>query len=667
MAEVVGVVASGIAVGTLGIKVIQSTAELKGFWDNIQEAPEDIADLLYEAKLIGEVILRFEEETKCSSSVTFGPELEKLAADCLQHCYAASEKLRLLAEDLAATLSKKTGYRRLVASTKVVLKKDQIKKYRSRLEGAVRLLHMSRQCYVEAQQRHICSVFSHVLMNGSKPPHLTLDGPSIQQTSSDTSISPGARRLIQTSNIVSTAPPTAFNWFRYLCGKAVYSEYYVSSNDAKNKSKDKEYRKYARLQYRWPGWLANQVWITSSYTQPNIWDFNMRIYNVIPRDSVIFDFIKQGNIEAIKTLFKRKAASPFDKSDEDGWTLLHHAVFHGNLAIMQLLIENGASTDEPDFNMESPFRKLIWFSSSLTFFRNTLSPVTDMFRLLINAGECDFFEPDKLPIWGLLFYGPTSSLALFLDASMQSNREIPLLERHRLALLLATYDRHNAPTLIRTALGHHPFESLELELEDKHGQTLVSNIMFSLRGFVQRIGRNSNVLELGTKRLDPIYSAAGNITPMDFLILYWVPLIRDLANAGADLHHIVDGRSTFLDVCELKYEINWRLHQESLRRWLQLLADAGIDLTKFGKAEATLLQQYDQEGNHKRLYRCYWQRLIGFSYGARPSDWEFWFEEHSDKFAGQFWYMIDHPELKMPGAWVEDGDDDDNSSDDDWY
>jgi hypothetical protein len=183
---------------------------------------------------------------------------------------------------------------------------------------------------------------------------------------------------------------------------------------------------------------------------------------------------------------------------------------------------------------------------------------------------------------------------------MQYNGEIPLLERHRIALQLASYGEHNAPALIRAALGQHPFESLELELEDKHGNTLMFRITVSLWNFVQTIGRTSKILEPEMKRVDLISLAAGKVTPMNFLIFHWVPLIRELATVGADLHHIFRGRSVFLNACERRFwKSTWirksgRFNQDNLRRWLQLLADAGIGLTKFGKAEAILLQQCDQ-------------------------------------------------------------------------
>jgi len=53
------------------------------------------------------------------------------------------------------------------------------------------------------------------------------------------------------------------------------------------------------------------------------WTCNLRVYNVIPRDSLIFEFTQKGNLGAVQTLFSRRMASPFDRRDGDGSTALH--------------------------------------------------------------------------------------------------------------------------------------------------------------------------------------------------------------------------------------------------------------------------------------------------------------------------------------------------------
>jgi hypothetical protein len=43
--------------------------------------------------------------------------------------------------------------------------------------------------------------------------------------------------------------------------------------------------------------------------------------------------------------------------------------------------------------------------------------------------------------------------------------------------------------------------------------------------------------------------------------------------------------------------------------------------------------------------------LIGFEYGRYPLDWYFWFSDHTDAFAGEFWALVEKgglDDLKLP-------------------
>lgn len=80
----------------------------------------------------------------------------------------------------------------------------------------------------------------------------------------------------------------------------------------------------------------------------------------------------------------------------------------------------------------------------------------------------------------------------------------------------------------------------------------------------------------------------------------------------------------------------------------------------------------------KTIYDVRLSELLGFSYGPEPRDWQFWFSERPDKFAGQFTAMVEgsgqqrhpvmqDPPLSVPGSWIEsipkDDEDMDSSSD----
>jgi hypothetical protein len=59
MAERVGVIASGVCLGTLAVQIASSIAKLKDYWSQIKEAPEDVRMLVEEIEdlhlLLGDI------------------------------------------------------------------------------------------------------------------------------------------------------------------------------------------------------------------------------------------------------------------------------------------------------------------------------------------------------------------------------------------------------------------------------------------------------------------------------------------------------------------------------------------------------------------------------------------------------------------------------------
>ena len=93
----------------------------------------------------------------------------------------------------------------------------------------------------------------------------------------------------------------------------------------------------------------------------------------------------------------------------------------------------------------------------------------------------------------------------------------------------------------------------------------------------------------------------------------------------------------------------------ALRSWLTGLKAAGVNLNRYGRKEVKLWKS----GNVQREICCFggrgeWKRLINIVYGADPSDWNIWFSECSDSYAGEFWDLIEREVEAMPGGWPEE-------------
>ncbi|MCJ1461286.1 hypothetical protein MMC28_011668 [Mycoblastus sanguinarius] len=147
MAELVGVVASGISIGTLAAQITSSIVKLKTYWDEVQDAPEDIQDLIGEVEDLYLLLADLEEDQKRNPVSSLVLDNTSISS-CLSHCKQGADRLKELADDLSTDFDARSKLRKKWASTKVVLKKDKLERYRKKLERAIRLLSLSHQIYI---------------------------------------------------------------------------------------------------------------------------------------------------------------------------------------------------------------------------------------------------------------------------------------------------------------------------------------------------------------------------------------------------------------------------------------------------------------------------------------------------------------------------------------
>lgn len=82
-----------------------------------------------------------------------------------------------------------------------------------------------------------------------------------------------------------------------------------------------------------------------------------------------------------------------------------------------------------------------------------------------------------------------------------------------------------------------------------------------------------------------------------------------------------------------------------LQAWSRMLAACGADLMAYGASEtATRCTYRNWTGRPK---------ILGFTYGPQPADWHFLFPVKREHYIGQFWRMVEEPQLDIPGAWIE--------------
>jgi hypothetical protein len=139
MAEVLGVVASGIAVGQLATSIASGVTKLRKLWNEVQSAPQRIAFLVDELEMLSEVLA--DTEQAFIGDFAAYPVGRRI----IQCCEKAISDLMNLLDDLPTKIATAKRLNRGKAKLKVVLKKDDIELYEKRLDSMIRLLGLASQ------------------------------------------------------------------------------------------------------------------------------------------------------------------------------------------------------------------------------------------------------------------------------------------------------------------------------------------------------------------------------------------------------------------------------------------------------------------------------------------------------------------------------------------
>ena len=326
-----------------------------------------------------------------------------------------------------------------------------------------------------------------------------------------------------------------------------------------------------------------------------------------------------------------------------------------------------------------------------------------MIRILAKAvDDDDFFEfrPEASAIGG--FHGDVSVLSWILNNLIGYNYQTATIEdRTRLALhLCAGTEQPRVAQLVRYLLPEPNGLSKMCHCADSYSRTLLSCATTALGAQAFRATQSSQTRKAHRKTEQPASGFKYDAQAESDCLQELLSLINELIIAGSNLHRrtyrcenndpdlpgvtpLVDIFSSFFDLrrmCQThqcaytfipeEFQYHLPIPAETgvlipVMMWLELLYEAGIDLSEYGRRE----QELYREG--RAVSSCWfmvWSRAlrrtefgcwgdfekklsIRFKYGPKPSDWQFWLIEQMDNSFAEFWDMVDHPERAMPGAW----------------
>lgn len=142
MAEMLGIVASGMGIASLAIQIGDNVIKLRDFLNAVKEAPEEVKYLIEEIETLSLVL----SEIGTDRNEDATGQIESVASKkCLDLCRRGAEVLSTVVREAEQEVSK----RRRVGSVKMVLKKGVLDKLRDRLRTVQFMLMLSNQTYSE--------------------------------------------------------------------------------------------------------------------------------------------------------------------------------------------------------------------------------------------------------------------------------------------------------------------------------------------------------------------------------------------------------------------------------------------------------------------------------------------------------------------------------------
>jgi len=148
MAEVLGLIASSVAVTQLASAILTSGIKIKQLLDDVKDVPENLIHLMDHIDTFALVLLAAKDEHGEATSHNIVSCSDTSVQKSLQICQKALDHLTGLSKDLEGKIRSSHTLKRRVAKVKVVLRKDFIVKCERRLDTSLQLLSLSQQIYM---------------------------------------------------------------------------------------------------------------------------------------------------------------------------------------------------------------------------------------------------------------------------------------------------------------------------------------------------------------------------------------------------------------------------------------------------------------------------------------------------------------------------------------
>ncbi|KAJ9644311.1 hypothetical protein H2204_001663 [Knufia peltigerae] len=279
---------------SLGIQLGESAMKLKRIYHAARDAPAIIQMLLLDLETMALALGQLENHRQHDNHG------EELLVRCISRCQQCTQEVRLVVEKLERSLEK---HFRLPGRLYSAFKERGVKDLLDDLERAKTSMHIAYTMYIHAEQQRrdrehqaLLVGLREQVLEGSATISQQLSvlvGPSIQLMQIETS-------LINKTTINS----------RDLSHSRDQDDgRQVSIARMTRRKKDKP---YFRTCFRFPSWLSSRIWNVALLSAQGRWNFEIKTWRIVPKDSLVFRYCQSGNLAGLQRLIGSEQASALD-------------------------------------------------------------------------------------------------------------------------------------------------------------------------------------------------------------------------------------------------------------------------------------------------------------------------------------------------------------------
>ncbi|KAG9526791.1 hypothetical protein KCV07_g253, partial [Aureobasidium melanogenum] len=324
MAEVFGVVASGIGIAGVAAQAIDGIRKLQAFCNDIRDAPEEIKYLTTELEILLGTIANIETQIQRNSTLCGNMD----PTPALRFVDQSVRSLNAVIEKLNAEIVQKRRMGSMkMAWRKKVLESHLMKIERSKTSLSLAVTAYSTELYLQTATR-----------TDTKIDQLSMDVTTLavhRQTRVVPSSNPQDNDALQVGSSQQLGINNDDHW-----------------KSIRKRSRSSNMTPILAFSLALPSWLAQQSLKISLSRAAQDWTLNLRSYRTISIDENIWDTIRDGDFDGMRNLIDSGQATVFDRID-NGLTLLHYVGIYAStcdqgtyLRMARFLVDRGADVNE---------------------------------------------------------------------------------------------------------------------------------------------------------------------------------------------------------------------------------------------------------------------------------------------------------------------------------